>query len=269
MKKPNKAKHKAEESVFVQITKKVQSFSRIQILAALTVFSGIIFAILLLGSDETPPRNSPAPATDVPTQQRPDEPSIKVEEETLQGANRPPVVSAVKLSPNVVLPGIPVRVEVKATDPDQDDLRFEYIWKINGQAVAEQSGEEFDTTNLRKGELLTVTVTPDDGKEVGQPRESHGVLIQNRPPEITSMPSAGVTSGIFRYQVVAQDPDNEPLQFSLEGAPQGMTIDSAGLIQWDVPRGLQGKQQVRVIVSDGAASSFQSFNLNLGEGAPQ
>lgn len=269
MKKPKDTKQVAEESIFGQFLKKVQSFSRIQILAAITVFVGIILAVLLLRREETSPLVSPAAVPESSTHQRSGELSNNVERATVKGANRPPVASAVMLSPNIVIPGTPVRVEVKATDPDQDDIHFEFTWKINGEVVAEQSGEEFDTSNLRKGEMLTCTALPSDGKEQGNPLESNGIIIQNRPPEITSMPSAGVSHGSFAYQVVASDPDNDPILFSLEGAPQQMTIDAAGLIQWDVPKGLQGKQQVRVIVSDGSASSFQTFNLNLGESVGQ
>lgn len=269
MKKPVKEKQVVEETIFGHILKKVKSFSRIQILSAVTVVVGIILAVLVLSGDETSPGISPAKVPNIPTQLPSEEPSSNVERAVFNGANRPPVVSAVMLSPNLVIPGTPVHVEVKASDPDQDDISFEYTWKINGEVVAGQSGEEFDTTNLHKGEMLTCTVLPSDGKEQGSPLESNGVTIQNRPPEITSMPSAGVSSGSFSYQVVAKDPDNDPLQFSLEGVPQEMMIDPAGLIQWEVPKGLQGKQQVRVIVSDGSASSFQAFNLNLGEKNPQ
>lgn len=264
MKRGKRTVQKSDSTLFVAMAKKFGSFTRGQILAAVTVIAGIILVVLLLRSDETPtndiaaaPTNTPAPGTE--------DRATKVEIPEIKGANRPPVIAAVILSPNVVLPGTPVRVEVKATDPDHDNLHFDYIWKINGQVVAEQRGEEFDTNGLRKGDLITVSVIPNDGKESGHPLESNGIVIQNFPPEITSMPAAGVSSGFFKYQVRAQDPDNEPLLFSLEGAPPGMTVDSTGLIQWNVPQGLHGKQQVRVIVSDGSASCFQTFNLNLGQ----
>lgn len=267
MKKDKTAGQKTDGTIFLQITRRFGTFTRMQILGAITVITGIILVTLLLRSDE-PTRDRTATPTNL-QKQRIEEPAAKVEQIVNKGANRPPVVIAVKLSPNVVLPGVPVRAEVKSSDPDQDNVLLAYTWKINGKVVAEQSGEEFDTSGLHKGDMITVSVVPDDGKEQGQFLDSNGILIQNRPPEITSMPSAGVSSGFFQYQVLAQDPDNEPLQFSLEGAPSEMTIDPSGLIQWDVPQGLQGKQQVRVIVSDGSASSFQAFNLNLGKGTAQ
>ncbi len=268
MKKDKRAGQKTDGTIFLQITKSFGTFTRMQILGAITVIAGIILVTLLLRSDEPPTRDRTATPTNLQTQ-RIEEPAAIVEQTVNKGANRPPVVIAVRLSPNVVLPGVPVRAEVKSSDPDQDNVLLAYTWKINGEVVAEQSGDEFDTSGLHKGDMITVSVIPDDGKEQGQFLDSNGILIQNRPPEITSMPSAGVSSGFFQYQVLAQDPDNEPLQFSLEGAPPGMTIDPAGMIQWNVPQGLLGKQQVRVIVSDGSASSFQSFNLNLGAATAQ
>lgn len=236
-----------------------------QILGAATLVAGIILIVLLLQEDKKTPTAAPLAPPKSSKALSDGDRTGKEGEPAVKGANRPPVVTAVLLAPNVVVPGVVVRAEVKTSDPDQDDVRLNYIWKINDQIVAEQSNEEFDTTDLLKGELLTVSVIPDDGKESGQPLESNGVLIQNRPPEITSMPTAGVSSGFFQYQVIAKDPDNDPLRFSLEEAPPGMTINQAGLIQWNVPLGLQGKQQVRLIASDGSASSFQAFNLNLGQ----
>lgn len=232
-----------------------------QKLGAVTLVTGIILLFILRHEETPPPHDLPTPARS----NKAVDPGVRVVPEkaaALKGANRPPVVTAIKLSPNVVFPGTPVFIEVKTTDPDQDDIVLNCVWCINGQ-VSEQSGTEFDTTGLHKGDLLTVTVTADDGKESGQPLASNGILIQNRSPEITSMPSAGISNGHFSYQVIATDPDNDPLQFSLEEAPPGMTIDAAGLIQWDVPQGLQGKQQVRVTVSDGSGSSFQAFDLDF------
>lgn len=267
MKKDKSIKKTAETTIFQKAVTRLGSFTRKQILGAITVFAGIILVALLLSGDE-PTQESISAAKNVPAQGAKER--VSQEESALPTAtNRPPVVTSIALSPNVVLPGVPVRVEVKSNDPDQDDIRFNFTWKINGQIVTEQSGEVFDTSELRKGDLITVTVIPDDGKEQGKPLDSNGILIQNRPPEIISLPSAGISSGYFQYQVTAKDADNDPLQFSLEGGPAEMTIDPTGLIQWAVPRGLKGKEQVRVIVSDGTSSSFQVFNLNLGTSVTQ
>lgn len=241
--------------------------SRVQLLGVAILVAGFILILLLRG--ETP---QPPPPSSVPSKTQPvnaGEQAASAPKVVARKSNHPPVITAVRLAPNIVLPGVTVHAEVKADDPDQDEISYDYAWKINGEVVAEQTSVKFDTTSLHKGDLLTVTVIPDDGKELGAPLDSNGILIQNRPPEITSLPSAGVSSGHFSYQVIAKDPDNDPLLFSLEEAPPGMTINPEGLIQWNVPRGLQGKQQVRLIASDGSASSFQAFNLNLGAGAAQ
>lgn len=268
MKKDKKREKTAEATVFHKVLTRLGSFTRLQILGTLTVFAGIILIAFLLPGDEAPPQENTSTAKNIPAQGA--EERVSREESALPTAtNRPPVLTSIALSPNIVLPGVPVRVEVKSNDPDQDDVRFNFTWKINGQTEAGQSGEVFDTSELRKGDLITVTVIPDDGKDQGKPLESNGVIIQNRPPEILSLPAAGISSGYFQYQVTAKDADNDPLLFSLEGGPAEMTIDSTGLIQWTVPRGLMGKEQVRVIVSDGSSSSFQVFNLNLGSGVAQ
>jgi fibro-slime domain-containing protein/RHS repeat-associated protein len=71
----------------------------------------------------------------------------------------------------------------------------------------------------------------------------------------------------YFYLVTAQDPDNDPLTYSLEVAPQGATIDShSGRIQWDSPSS-EGNiaYAFKVRVDDGRGGfDEQSFNVTVG-----
>jgi hypothetical protein len=55
----------------------------------------------------------------------------------------------------------------------------------------------------------------------------------NQPPYVTSTPVTSVyEDDLYAYQVEAQDPENDPINFSLVVFPQGMTMTQDGLITW-------------------------------------
>lgn len=59
----------------------------------------------------------------------------------------------------------------------------------------------------------------------------------NDPPQAgTGSPAAAIPGLVWQWDYSAVDPEGEPLAYSLEGAPQGMTIDpDTGKVRWDVP----------------------------------
>ena len=55
----------------------------------------------------------------------------------------------------------------------------------------------------------------------------------NESPRIISMPlTVGGIGYEYSYQVVADDPEGDPVTYSIPIAPAGMTIDPTGLIRW-------------------------------------
>jgi hypothetical protein len=54
-----------------------------------------------------------------------------------------------------------------------------------------------------------------------------------RNPQITLTPiTAAQTTVPYSYQVVASDPQGNPLTYSLSAAPTGMTVSGTGLVSW-------------------------------------
>ena len=97
---------------------------------------------------------------------------------------------------------------------------------------------------------------------------------RNNSPVITS---AAVTSAVetvaYRYDVEAVDGDNDPITFSLDTAPTGMSIDpSTGLIEWTPVNAQVGLHDVVVRVRDSkGASTTQLFSIQVANfnNAPQ
>ena len=85
----------------------------------------------------------------------------------------------------------------------------------------------------------------------------------NQAPVILSTPiKSGTTQIPYAYQVDAEDPDGDPLFYSLAQAPAGMQIDTVtGLLKWTPSTG--GDYQVVIEVTDRRAFVDQDFTLSI------
>lgn len=177
--------------------------------------------------------------------------------------NAPPVITRVKLMPEVFKPGDLLSVEVSGTDPDGDDVAFFFEWTINGQPAG--SGRSIESP-VKKGDKVQVKITPFDGEDSGR----SGTLsntIRNMPPMIIDNRNFTFDGTVLTHTVKAIDPDGDPITYSLKDAPPGMTINpSTGLTTWIVPAGLKGKGSYTAVAKDPeGGESFQILNYDLGQ----
>jgi len=87
--------------------------------------------------------------------------------------------------------------------------------------------------------------------------------VPNRPPVITSSPSLNGTVGVlYGYNVTAEDPNLDSINYSLVKKPDGMQIDpSTGQIAW-IPYAA-GSFFVTVMASDGKDKAYQNFTIEI------
>ena len=181
--------------------------------------------------------------------------------------NTPPVARNVTIEPAVAKPGDTLRAAIDGSDPDGDPIQYLVEWWVNGQSTGtptkEQEQRTLATENLKRGDMVVVGVTPYDASSRGRFAVSEPLILLNRPPVITSSPTAP-TVRAYVYAVTATDPDNDPLTFKLDTAPSDMTIErSTGRIAWQIPVNLREPQQVRVSVDDGnEGQAFQEFTIS-------
>ena len=98
---------------------------------------------------------------------------------TARVGNRPPLLTAVYLKPKgTIRPGDQLSVDPEATDADNDVLRYEYTWYVNGSEKGQ--GREFSTKGLRRGDRLYVEVVAGDGTGRSHPLKSRDVTIGNK-----------------------------------------------------------------------------------------
>lgn len=95
------------------------------------------------------------------------------------------------------------------------------------------------------------------------------VANANGAPVVTSTPVTTASEGVeYRYDVVASDPDGDPIAFSLVQAPPGMSIHSiAGIVRWTPSQSAAADSPYTVVieVADPAgATGRQQFQIEVG-----
>lgn len=180
-------------------------------------------------------------------------------------ANSPPVLRSVRLEPTTAHRGDRLRAQVEASDPDHDAIMYVYRWFRNQRLERETEEAELETDELSRGDVIAVEVTPSDGAAHGKSLASEPLTLGNSPPRITSRPPLTTEPERYRYTVVATDPDNDFLNFTLDQGPAGMAMDrTTGQLSWLHPGMAKGPQRVRILVDDGhQGEAFQEFEINV------
>jgi hypothetical protein len=179
--------------------------------------------------------------------------------------NSLPVIEQAWIEPKVAYAKDNLKVKIKSSDKDGDFIYYTYRWEKNRIVMPEERGEVLEKGRFKKGDSITVTVTPDDREAQGPPKKSEPVIISNSPPIITSFPPTSVEGMTYLYQVKADDPDNDPITFTLKSAPKGMEIEKeTGLIRWVIRKEDRGVHSIEIEASDNAgAKSLQRYTLTI------
>ena len=188
------------------------------------------------------------------------------------GATRMPGVAVQNASPEIRgirfvggdgRPGNTLGVEAEGYDADGDPVQFEIAWRKNGLPAG--SGNRL-TEPVKRGDKVTVMITPLDGKERGRPASLSREII-NTPPAIEGQEQFQVTDNAVTFHVRASDADGDPLTYSLKDGPAGMSIDrGTGWVRWVTSPGRTGKVPFTVIVSDGSGGeSTARFTVTVAE----
>jgi len=177
--------------------------------------------------------------------------------------NSSPVIQEAWIEPKVAYATDRLKANVKSSDPDGDFIYYTYQWGKNGVVLDEERGEYLERGRFKKGDSITVIVTPDDRENPGKPEKSDPIIILNSPPLIVSAPPTSVEKMTYLYQVRANDPDNDPITFTLKSGPKGMEMDKEiGLLRWEIRKEDKGSHSVEIEISDDAgAKSTQRYTL--------
>ena len=177
--------------------------------------------------------------------------------------NNPPVIHSMAWENPEPKATDVVRIKVKATDLDNDRIRYTYTWKVNGGEKRTQGRAFLPSHYYKKGDVVSLEVIAADKEKESTPVTAE-ISIANTPPEWKD--ESRSIQEIDGHQVRAQDIDGDEIAYSLEGAPKGMSIDSkTGRLQYkgstDAKR---GKYDIHILATDTDGAFVKwSFSINV------
>ena len=182
-------------------------------------------------------------------------------------ANHRPAITSLEAEPKIVLPRGDCQIAYNASDPDGDELS--YNWSANGGEIAEGGSTVTWTAPYFQGSYnITVTVTDGRGGE-----DTDYVIITvraNNSPTITSLIADAdwtLPSGSLQVTCDASDRDGDELNY--EWTATGGDISGTGtVVNWTAPQEL-GTCNVTVVVTDGyGGEDTWSVILSVATGTP-
>lgn len=165
--------------------------------------------------------------------------------------NTLPSVKAVTFDPAQPKPGDKIQLKFEAVDPDQDEVRVKIKWWRNERLISEGEDTVLDTTGFARGDRIVASIAVRDEQALGKEFFSQPYQLANGPPRFVESEAPRIVGGRLEHTVRAVDPESDPLSFSLENPPPGMTIDEkTGRIDWLVPAEAKGGYRTKVVVKD-------------------
>ncbi|MCB9682611.1 MAG: hypothetical protein H6733_14190 [Alphaproteobacteria bacterium] len=180
---------------------------------------------------------------------------------------RPRVTGFVEVLPLDAYTEDTLSVEVSTEDDDGDTVVLDVAWTVAGTVVQTGTSLELGPDNFVKGDTISVTITPYDGIENGNPVNGlHGAILNTAPraPTITVTPAIAIPNVdnlVCAIDTPAFDADGDAVTYTFAWRQGTVEID-VGLIQTatssTVPAGLPGRGETWVCearASDGLSSS--------------
>ena len=187
------------------------------------------------------------------------------------------MIQSVRIQPSLPTRLDTIRAEVISLSNGSGDLKFTYVWRVNGQIIAEATGDTLDLSPFKKRDLISVTVTPCNEKDIaGYAVNSPVVAIHSIPPslEMKTVNKMARIGEPYTLQLFSDHPDSETATFSLE-EPKigGMTIDGqTGKISWVIQPNQKGTVRFGTAVLDSEGTRVTKIfviNMDQQQSTPQ
>ncbi|MDP6853280.1 MAG: tandem-95 repeat protein [Candidatus Marinimicrobia bacterium] len=197
---------------------------------------------------------------------------------TVKAVNDAPIVSQ-PLEDLILLEDAEAATMVLAdyfTDIDGDSLAYSVIVDIDGIITAHIDAGTLiiNTVQDQFGGPITVTVIADDLNIDSIPaQDQFEITIDpvNDQPNIVSQPAIETYEDVtFEYQIEVDDVDDDSFYYGLLSNPEGMVVDSSGLITWTPTEGILSSGLVGIVVWDRAEPEpgfdlpdYQEFSVTV------
>ncbi len=185
---------------------------------------------------------------------------------TLTNTSRYPLRSPLLLAiSDISLPEVSLALASGAIPLDAARLSNQIPAKLRGLPYLNLSDSLIDE-DLSPGESIRILVSYENPTNTRFDYSLHLVAALNRAPKFISTPPLTVRVGnSYRYASLAEDPDVDPLVYSLAAGPAAMTMDpKTGVLQW-IPTSMDiGSHSVEIRATDPyGLVATQTFTLEI------
>ncbi|NEP56504.1 MAG: tandem-95 repeat protein, partial [Symploca sp. SIO2G7] len=180
--------------------------------------------------------------------------------------NTPSTITSTPPSQAVV--GLPYQYRLRVQDAEGDEFTFQLVEAPNGATIDATTGVlNYTPTTAQIGDQpFTILVSDGQGGETTQTFTLSVVAdAPNDSPVITSTPrEVAALDRPYLYQIDAFDANGDPLTYTLDNAPSGITIDDAGLLTWTPTADQFGTNTITLQVADGrGGTAVQDFTVEV------
>lgn len=168
------------------------------------------------------------------------------------GPNTPPELKSPLIEPVGVKiddfhPGVSdtLKATVVTFDADGDGVTVSWQWSVNRAPIVGAISDTLTPGKFKKGDEVAAEASARDtrGGETVRP-VAYKVKIKNSAPVIVSSPAK-----LNGYKIVANDPDNDPVTYSLEAPLPGFALSADGTLTFDVAQGKDANGKTLVIIA--------------------
>jgi large repetitive protein len=170
--------------------------------------------------------------------------------------NQAPRITSITISPSSPLASQDLTVTVETSDAEGDAVDVDQVWVINDEPQISEIADTLSHDRFKKGDRIAVKVTASDA-EGSVEQVSGSIVIQNAPPLFLTDPRS--VKKLDGMRLEGQDPDGDPLTWSMSGAPAGMVIDAQkGVISYKgTAEEPGGDYRIKVQLSDGGGGQAE------------
>jgi len=190
------------------------------------------------------------------------------------GANGPPVMVLAKILQSPIPLTGPVGVQALAEDPERDPITYTYQWYANDAPIIGQTNPTLAVELLRRGQLISVEITPFDGKQKGKSVRTPVAAVGNTAPQITAViltPQTLQPGGKLSAEVTASDLDHDRVDLLYRWFRNEAVVKDGEEAYLDTT-GMSPRDKVAVEVtardSQSVGNSLRSEVVTLGNTAP-
>ena len=113
-------------------------------------------------------------------------------------SNSPPTLNSVIITPSTAYESTSLSCTASGvSDIDGDTVTLSYMWEVN--SIQTSTSNTLNGASFNKDDMVSCTITPNDGTQDGAPVTSNSITIQNSLPVVSGLTFDSTSSGIFTH----------------------------------------------------------------------